>query len=654
MKILLIGSSSFVAQGFCGSTQSLQHDLLLFKRGAGASSETVLKGDLSSLAQHAGLVKACDVVVNFAVLKDRSIEENIKAIEGILKFCRETGVKNFIHISSISVYDTKTSVVDETSPLPADPLSKGAYASIKIAVDQYLETQTIAPDLKIALIRPGFVLGPGIANPFPGIGIRLPCNRLLLFGSGRVHLPLVSRDFVHRMIHRLFEHTQSKPVEVFHCFDATFLNRRTYLKTCNDVLGVSKKVICLPGLFWYLAGFAIDSLLRVAGIGPKVMRSIKNSCSGQRYTAEATERELGISEKLDLKTTLTEIMTGQDQGYHLFPIPEDTHAQPANLNFIGCGRIFKSAHLHALSLLGWDHKKIQCFDVAGREEAFGRVQEISQFSAVPNSVHIVASPAVYHVDAAKLLLTGPGICMVEKPLALGPSEWAVWKDLQTQDVTVGIFHNYRFKKNTRKMRKFLKTYPSGKLLGAHLLFQSPPVRNDDSPWIRDERKSRSLLMDYSIHFLDLLCMFSTKSWRADSIQHTIDLNGDTSVIQGVCSSEDYPATFHLQQGFGPRTCRIEYVFQNYTCVLSFFPDSFTARMSNNGAGSDWLSTLSSTKATVSKIAEKVSKKPSDGSHAYCYRAILADGSSSEIGMDQLESFYQLLFEISDQVYEETP
>jgi hypothetical protein len=203
------------------------------------------------------------------------------------------------------------------------------------------------------------------------------------------------------------------------------------------------------------------------------------------------------------------------------------------------------------------------------------------------------------------------------------------------------------------MREFLKTYPSGKLLSAHLLFQSPPVRNDDSPWIRDERKSRSLLMDYSIHFLDLLCMFSTKSWRADTIRHTVDLNGDTSVIGGACSSTDYLATFHLQQGFGPRTCRIEYVFQNYTCVLTFFPDSFTARMSNNGACSDWLSTLSSTKATVSKITDKLSKKPSDGSHAYCYRAMLAEGRSSEIGMDQLESFYHLLFEISEKVYTET-
>ena len=319
---------------------------------------------------------------------------------------------------------------------------------------------------------------------------------------------------------------------------------------------------------------------------------------------------------------------------------------------IGAGRIVGTAHVEAFKRLGWDGSSIRYYDLKAREADFGQVEALPKEPFSGNGFWTVATPATVHIKAVDSLAECKGHCLLEKPLALNRSEWAQWKQLSDKGLAVGACHNYRFKSNVRQMREFIQAHPTGELLGVNLLFQSPPVRGDGSHWIREERLSRSLLMDYSIHFLDLACLFQAGAWSIDSLDWLLDDNGDTEIIRGRCSNDMYPLNFHLQQGFCTRTCRIEYVFRNYTAVLNFFPDSFHVRMSPDGGGTATISALAAWKGTIGKISEKLSKKSADGSHAYCYADLLANGNSAEIGMAALENYYTLLFELSDRIYGE--
>ena len=653
MRILVIGSSSFVAKGVIESLLAEGHQVIRFERGEPAYKDGVLRGSLNNMAELEPLIGQVDAVINYAILKDSDIEANVSAIKGVLEFCKVAGVQRLLHFSSISVYSSREARADERSSLPEDPLSKGAYASLKVATDQYLLTQAVCPDLSIAFIRPGFVLGSGLLNPFPGMGFRLPFNRLLVFGGGTASVPIVSRDYLHKLVIKVLELPDLDSCEVFHAFDPDAPVRYEFLKTCNRELSLSNGIWRFPGWLWLGAGFCFDLLLRLIGKGPIFVRSLKNASSKQTFSSEITEARLGISEKINMTSLVRESFSLQSTQYELKQLPSllDVKIPTDGLSVVGAGRIVGTAHVEAFKCLEWDQSKVRYYDLYQREADFGKIEKLPTEPFTGKGFWTVATPATAHIKAVPMLENCTGHCLVEKPLALDKNEWTSWKLLAQKNITVGVCHNYRFKTNVRKFRGFVEEHPTGALLGVNLLFQSPPVRGDASPWIRQERLSKSLLMDYSIHFLDLACMFQAGAWEIDSVDWIADTNGDTEIIRGRCSNKSYPLTFHLQQGFCTRTCRIEYVFRNYTAVLSFFPDSFHVRMAPDGGGVTSIAALSAWKGTVDKIAEKLSKRKADGSHAYCYADLLAKGDSSEVSMDNLEDFYNLLFDLSGRVYE---
>ena len=641
-----------MAKGVVKRLAEAGHDVLIHRRGKAGLNDGVVYGQLDILDKAATYVGAVDVVINYAILKNADIAANEAVIDGVLRFCKASHVKRLLHISSISVYDTNITEVNETSKLPDNPLSKGSYASVKVSTDQRLLSQTIYPELKVAFIRPGFVMGPGLINPIPGIGFRLPINRLLVFGGGTAALPLVSRSYVHEVVLRVSELADLGEKEVFHSFDPNAPDRRTFLQACNEVLGLSNGVWGLPGFFWIIFGFCFDILLTLIGKGPLFVRSLKNASSKQIFSSARTETRLGMRETVDLKTVIHDSFTLQSASFRLAKLPslKEVIEPSGSVSIIGAGRIVETAHVESFRRLNWNASSFAYYDLAARKAKFGYVRQLRPNSLSGDGLWVVATPATVHVDAVELLQNCSGRCLVEKPLALDREEWAKWKAVSENGMAVGVCHNYRFKNNVRQMRKFIELHPTGELLSVNLLFQSPPVRGDASPWIREERKSKSLLMDYGIHFLDLACLFQSGPWKVDTLDWVLDQNGDTELIRGRCSNEGYPLNFHLQQGFCTRSCRIEYVFRNYTTALSFFPDTFHARMSPDGAGTATIAAAVAWKGTLSKISEKLSKRAADGSHAYCYANLIASGNEAEIGMSQLENYYNLLFELSERIY----
>src|SRR5207253_9072484 len=112
-------------------------------------------------------------------------------------------------------------------------------------------------------------------------------------------------------------------------------------------------------------------------------------------------------------------------------------------------------------------------------------------------------------------------------------------------------HNYRWKQNVRRMLGTIERYNPGRLRHVTVRFQSPPVSNDSAGWLRDERKVRTLLMDYSLHFLDLACMFGAGEWAIGQVRHELNSQVQTQTIEGNLRA-NYSVHFFLAQGFSPR------------------------------------------------------------------------------------------------------
>ena len=159
-------------------------------------------------------------------------------------------------------------------------------------------------------------------------------------------------------------------------------------------------------------------------------------------------------------------------------------------------------------------------------------------------------------------------------------------------------------------------------------------------------------MDYSVHYLDVACMFATQGWKLAQARHEIDHMGFTSLIEGRFDSPAYPVNFVLRQGLMPRRVRLRFTFQNYLVSLGFFPDSFTPYMADDSSALYAEEKKQATRYLVRKILDKATGKDSDQSHAGAYLAAAdaRDGFGKSLTVQNLASYYEAVFQLAESVY----
>jgi len=97
-----------------------------------------------------------------ALSADPAVAElvNVKVTKDLVKAASEAGVKRFIHISTVGVYDMKNiSVVDESTPLILDHPS--SYPRTKARGEKIAFEQAQKNGIELTVIRPSMVYGPG-------------------------------------------------------------------------------------------------------------------------------------------------------------------------------------------------------------------------------------------------------------------------------------------------------------------------------------------------------------------------------------------------------------------------------------------------------------------------------------------------------------
>ena len=197
-KILICGHRSFVATGLINKFKTAGIDFDCFSRGKEERNGNVVTGDVFLMHQNSELSENYDTVVNYILLKGKSVEENIQYCQSLLQFCKDKHVKNLIQISSISVYPNESLEVDETSAIEEDYHNKGGYASIKVAVDHYLMEHPIG-GLQVSFVRPGYIYTKNQDISKAGILVsKFGLN--ILLGDKRTTLPLICREKIHEAL----------------------------------------------------------------------------------------------------------------------------------------------------------------------------------------------------------------------------------------------------------------------------------------------------------------------------------------------------------------------------------------------------------------------------------------------------------------------
>ncbi|MEI8194629.1 MAG: NAD-dependent epimerase/dehydratase family protein [Phycisphaerae bacterium] len=653
MKVLLLGHRSFAARGLRELLISSGHEVICFSRGEPAQSDGVVTGPVDQLCANRYLDRPFDTVINYILLKDDPVATNIAYVNEVLNFCAQRGVGHLIHISSVSSYQTSVRHIHETAPTEPVPERKGSYGSLKVATDLFLMRQT-PPALKLSLVRPGFILGPGVGNPIIGNAARLPWNSVLILGSGATHMPLIRRTDVNQAVARLVASPPAQAQETLLLVAPNSPTKREFLEACCRQMGVGTRPVVLPVPIWYGIAISAEMGLRLLGQGKmKPYSKLASRLICQDFSADQTQQRLGLDFRFDWPPVLRGALEGQEPNYDALPLPTPlpTVAAPA-VTFLGFGRIVKQKHLPALAKLGF-HGQIRAYDLrAGRDPNGQEIAAIDGTPLEPSGLYIVASPGPAHIRALPALASAVGPVLVEKPVGYSATELDAWLSFaQGRSAPVYVCHNYRFKDNVRRLAAFMHHTNPGQLKHVHVHFQSPAVSNDGAPWLRAERRARTLLMDYALHFMDLACMFGRGPWQINTVRHELDAQGNTGLIEGNIAA-NYSVSFLLRQGFAARRARLLFTFQNYCISLGFFPDTFAVYMSDDNPWHYKAEKKESMRGTLGKIRDKLTGKDHDLSHAVVLASALGEDPASGrfIELSNLESFYRMLFAVADAVY----
>jgi nucleoside-diphosphate-sugar epimerase len=116
----------------------------------------------------------------------------------VIDACARYGVKQLVHISSMSVIDWAGSVgkgaIDESAALEPRAEERGAYTRAKLEAEKLVRAAAAA-GLPCVILRPGQIFGGGIPL-VNGAVARRAGGRWLILGDGQLELPLIYIDDV--------------------------------------------------------------------------------------------------------------------------------------------------------------------------------------------------------------------------------------------------------------------------------------------------------------------------------------------------------------------------------------------------------------------------------------------------------------------------
>lgn len=198
-KILICGQRSFAASGLREKLLSANHEVEVFSRGEFQKVDWVISGDIYHMSENYLLAKDYDIVINFILVKGGSLEDNLRYAESVASFCKKNGVKRLLHISSVSVYKNDAHYIDEDSDFETDYRNKGAYASLKVAVDLKLHELMQDGKCKLSFVRPGFIVEDVKTASLTGIAVKTPLGYILL-GNDKTSMPIIRKTVLHKVL----------------------------------------------------------------------------------------------------------------------------------------------------------------------------------------------------------------------------------------------------------------------------------------------------------------------------------------------------------------------------------------------------------------------------------------------------------------------
>jgi predicted dehydrogenase/nucleoside-diphosphate-sugar epimerase len=252
-------------------------------------------------------VKGAEIVIHVGAAMKGGWPEHkggtVVGTQNVVDSCKKHGVKQLVHISSMSVIDWAGSAgngpVSERANLEPRPDERGAYTRAKLEAENIV-VDAAAKGLPCVILRPGQIFGGGIPlingavarsiNAFGG-------GRWLVLGDGKLALPLVYIDDVVEAIVRSIDKKLTHG-EIIQIIDPDTL-------TQEDVLGLAggnKPVVRVPRPVVFALGKLSEIPLGAIGRqSPVAVYRLKSALARLRYESDRASSLLGWQPKVGVR-----------------------------------------------------------------------------------------------------------------------------------------------------------------------------------------------------------------------------------------------------------------------------------------------------------------------------------------------------------------
>jgi nucleoside-diphosphate-sugar epimerase len=289
-------------------TPAAAADLLATIDGKGAPIELVI----GSLGQHhteTDAVAGCDIVVHAAgALRGAPstlVRYNVIATRRLVRAATQHGVRRFLLVSSLGVYDTSQlrpgDVLDESCAIDRAAALR-PYIYSKIVQEQVCWEAHCAGALPLVVVRPGVIFGPGRRCLTDRVGPRL--GRWVAVIGPRRPLPYTFVQNCARAVALAATAPLALEGEAFNIVDDELPTGRDIVRRCRRA-GTLVRSLAVPSICAPLLSRAFDPLYRWSdGMLPAVFLPQVSDALYKplRFSNERAKRRLNWKPAVDLET----------------------------------------------------------------------------------------------------------------------------------------------------------------------------------------------------------------------------------------------------------------------------------------------------------------------------------------------------------------
>jgi nucleoside-diphosphate-sugar epimerase len=315
--VFVTGGSGYVGRRIVRTLTSSGYAVRMLARRtpqALDSSVEVVLGDLARPESFAAALPGASTVIHAALTDDLS--HDLEATSQLHKLSAEAGVRQFLHLSTISVYGHQTDgiISEETAPLP----SADTYSSTKLKIEAALRLPPACAE--VAILRLGCVYGPGGGWWTQGLLNMMARGKLILVNGGVGYANLIHVEDVAAIILLLLERS-NPPFEIYNVTDGSPVSWSRYFAAIEQISGQAATVSMSVAEAreharkWLRPSLPRRVFRKLAGaplIFPLDDRAIDGFASRAVYSSNKASRVLGFRPAYDFESGIESVRAERD------------------------------------------------------------------------------------------------------------------------------------------------------------------------------------------------------------------------------------------------------------------------------------------------------------------------------------------------------